>query len=115
MKRPGKSPSQRSREHLEAAGYHVELVEQNRAVGTKRWKVDLWGFIDFLCIRKDEVLAVQVTSASNVSSRVRKIEASPLLPRVREAGIRIVVHGWKAAAPSKAGAAEWTLREIDLS
>jgi hypothetical protein len=58
-----------------------------------------------LCVRRGEVLAVQVTSRSNVSSRVKKITDSPLLPLVREAGIRVLVHGWDADK----------LKEIDLS
>jgi hypothetical protein len=51
------------------------------------------------------VLAVQVTSRSNVSARVRKITDSPLLPLVREAGIRVLVQGWDGPQ----------LREVDLS
>jgi len=108
----GPSTLQRSREALEAAGYHVEVVEQNRRVGNKAWKVDLWGWADLLAIRRGEVLAVQTTSAANVPSRVRKITESPLLARVREAGIRILVHGWRK--PSKRSPT-WTLREVDLS
>lgn len=111
-----KSPTQLSREHLEADGYHVEVVEQNIRTGKCVFKRDLWGWGDLLAIRRGEVLAVQTTSDANLSARVRKIEDSPLLPRVREAGIRIVVHGWKAM-PAKVGAkaGEWRLREVDLS
>jgi hypothetical protein len=59
-----------------------------------------------LCIRRGEVLGVQVTSASNVPARVRKITDSPLLPLVRESGVRIVVHGWHP---------DGRLRLVDLS
>jgi hypothetical protein len=104
------TPTQRSTRHLQAEGYHVELVEQTKRVGApgamKVWKVDLWNFIDLLCIKRGEVLAVQVTSASNVPARVRKITDSPLLPLVREAGVRIVVHGWHP---------DGRLRLVDLS
>jgi aryl-alcohol dehydrogenase-like predicted oxidoreductase len=97
---------------LADAGYHAEVVEQTKRVGTgaagamKVWKVDLWNFTDVLAIKRGEVLAVQVTSWTNVASRVRKITDSPLLPLVREAGIRIVVHGWHA---------DGRLRQVDLS
>ena len=91
--------------HLREEGYHVEVVEQNKRAGIKVWKSDLWGWADLLCLRRGEVLAVQVTSHSNVAARVRKISDSPLLPVVREAGIRIVVHGWNGPK----------LREVDLS
>jgi len=104
------TPTQRSTRHLQAEGYHVELVEQTKRVGQqgalKVWKTDLFGFLDLLCIKRGEVLGVQVTSASNVPARVRKITDSPLLPAVREAGIRIVVHGWHA---------DGRLRLVDLS
>lgn len=104
------TPTQRSTRHLQAEGYHVELVEQTKRVGQpgamKVWKTDLFGFLDLLCIRRGEVLGVQVTSASNVPARVRKITDSPLLPTVREAGIRVVVHGWHA---------DGRLRLVDLS
>ncbi len=104
------TPTSRSMAWLKEAGYHVELVEQTKRVGQpgamKVWKVDLWNFIDLLCIRRGEVLGVQVTSASNVPARVRKITDSPLLPLVREAGVRIVVHGWHP---------DGRLRLVDLS
>lgn len=104
------TPTQRSTRHLQAEGYHVELVEQTKRVGQQGalrvWKTDLFGFLDLLCIKRGEVLGVQVTSASNVPARVRKITDSPLLPAVREAGIRIVVHGWHA---------DGRLRLVDLS
>ena len=99
------SPTARSLAHLRDQGYHVEIVEQNKRAGIKCWKVDLWGFIDILAIRRGEVLGVQVTSRSNVAARVKKITDSPLLPLVREAGIRVLVHGWDADK----------LKEIDLS
>jgi len=104
------TPTQRSTRHLQEEGYHVELVEQTKRVGQpgamKVWKVDLWNFIDLLCIKRGEVLAVQVTSASNVPARVRKITDSPLLPLVRESGVRIHVHGWHP---------DGRLRLVDLS
>ena len=62
-----------------------------------------------LAIRRDETLAVQVT-ASGVSSRVKKIEASPHLGRVREAGWKIFVHGWRKNAAGK-----YVMRIVDLS
>jgi hypothetical protein len=104
------SPTKRSTDWLRTEGYHVELVEQTKRVGApgklKVWKVDLWNFVDLLAIRRGEVLGVQVTSMSNVASRVKKITESELLPRVREAGIRIEVHGWADTG---------RMRRVDLS
>lgn len=110
------STLQRSRELLEADGYHVEVVERNERTRHRVWKVDLFGFLDLLAIRRGEVLGVQTTTSSNMAARVTKITDSPLLPRVREAGIRVVVHGWSARVVKRGEAArEWVCRVEDLS
>ena len=103
-----KSPTQRSLEYLREQGYHPEVVEKYNSF-TKR-KNDLWGFADILAIKRDEVLAVQTTSGANVASRIKKIMASDLLPKVREAGVRIVVHGWTKKANGR-----YVLRVEDIS
>ena len=100
------TPTTRSLRHLLAEGWLPDVVERRVAGNVVH---DLFGFIDILAIRGDETLAVQVTTASNVSARVKKIADSPMLGSVREAGWAIHVHGWKC----KDG--EWTLREVDLS
>lgn len=86
------TPTQRSLAYLREQGYHCEVVEKWNSF-TKQRK-DLWGWCDILAIRRGEVLAVQVT-ASAVSDRIKKIMASDTLALVREAGIRIEVHGWR--------------------
>ena len=86
------TPTQRSLAYLREHGYHCEVVEKWNSF-TKQRK-DLWGWCDILAIRRGEVLAVQVT-ASAVSDRIKKIMASDTLAKVREAGIRIEVHGWR--------------------
>ena len=92
---------------LEAEGYLVERTEHWNAFTRRR--ADLWQFCDLLAIRRDEVLAVQVTSASNHASRRTKIADSDKVGRVREAGIRIEVHSWQ----KKNG--RWECRREDLS
>jgi hypothetical protein len=86
------SPTQRSLAYLREQGYHCEVVEKWNAF-TKQRK-DLWGWCDILAIRKGEVLAVQVT-ASAVADRIKKIQESSTVALVRDAGIRIEVHGWR--------------------
>jgi hypothetical protein len=56
-----------------------------------------------------DIVGVQTTSAANVAARVRKLTASAALPILRQAGVRILVHGW-----AKKGRL-WRLREVDLS
>jgi hypothetical protein len=105
-----------SREVLEAEGYHVEVVERNERTRHRTWKVDLWGFADILAIRRGEVLAVQTTTSSNMAARVRKIADSPLLPKVREANVRVIVHGWAARVVKRGERArKWVLRVEDVS
>ena len=87
-----RSPTQRSLEYLRELGYHCEIVEKWNSF-TKQRK-DLWGWCDILAIRKDEVLAVQVT-ASAVADRIKKIQDSTTVALVRDAGIRIECHGWR--------------------
>jgi len=88
------SPTQRSRQELESRGYHVEKVEYFNAY-SHRMK-DLWGFIDLLCLKKDEVLAVQVTGGmNNKPSHIKKMNENELLPLVKSAGIKIELHTWR--------------------
>ena len=86
------TPTQLTLRHLRADGYTAEVVE--RWNPHARVRNDLFGFVDVLAVRGPETLAVQTTSATNVSARIRKIADSPFVGAVREAGWRIVVHGW---------------------
>ena len=62
-----------------------------------------------MAIRRGEVLAVQVTS-SGVAARIRKIQESDTIKLVREAGIRVEVHGWTKRANGR-----YVLRVEDIS
>lgn len=101
------TPTQRSLAYLREKGYLVEIVEHWNP-WVKRRK-DLWGWCDLLCVKRDEVLAVQVTS-SGVAARVKKILASDTIARVREAGIKVHVHGWRKLADGK-----YHVRVVDIS
>lgn len=87
-----RSPTARSLDHLRDLGYVAAVVEQHV---TRTITRDLFGFVDIIAVKPGETLAVQTTSASNVSSRVRKIADAEHLGAVREAGWRIEVHGWR--------------------
>ena len=101
------TPTQRSLAYLREEGYTVAIVE--RWNPHARIRQDLFGFIDLLAIRKDETLAVQVTS-TGVSSRIKKIMESDFLPKVRDAGWRIIVHGWRKNSKGR-----YVLRVEDIS
>ncbi len=104
----GITPTQLTLRHLRALGYTAEVVETWNSF--TRTRHDLFGFIDVIAVKGSETLAVQTTSATNVSSRVRKIGDSPNIGFIREAGWGIVVHGWAKKSN------RWTLtREVDCS
>ena len=102
------TPTQRSLEALREAGYLPVVVERWNPFAKIRQ--DLWGWCDILAIRKNEVLAVQVTSGSNVAARIKKIEESETVAKVRDAGIRIEVHGWSKNAKNR-----YVCRIVDIS
>lgn len=106
----GMSPTQLTLRHLRADGRYtlVEVVEHWNPHA--RVRHDLFGFVDVVAVRRDETLGVQSTSATNVSSRVRKIAEHPNVGAVREAGWSLHVHGWAKRR------GRWVLaREVDVS
>jgi len=101
------SPTQRSLKYLRDEGYLVAIVEHWQPFA--RIRKDLWGWADLLAIKRGEVLAVQVTS-EGVANRVAKVTNSETIGRVREAGVRVEVHGWRKNAKGR-----YIQRIVDLS
>lgn len=101
------SPTQRSMEYLRAHGYLVAVVEKYNYHA--KVTQDLFGVIDILAIRKDETLAIQTTSGSNLASRRKKVLSHENLPLIQAAGWQIKLHGWRKNAKAK-----WVLREEAL-
>jgi hypothetical protein len=90
------TPSARSIAHMKSLGYQVANCDHYNYF-TKR-RHDLYGCIDLLCIGNGETVAVQVTSKSNMSSRIKKIEASEAFPEMLRSGWRVLVQGWFKAS-----------------
>jgi hypothetical protein len=88
------SPTSKSLELMRREGWLANVVEQN--IPHARLKRDLFGCIDIVGIRGGQTLGVQTTSASNIASRITKVNASPHFDALRDSGWRIVVHGWYA-------------------
>ena len=101
------TPTQRSLAALRKLGYLVEVVEKWNSF--TRTRKDLWGWADLLAIRRGEVLAVQVTS-EGVANRVKKVMDSETIGLVREAGVRVEVHGWRKNVKGR-----YVQRIVDLS
>jgi hypothetical protein len=105
-KSKGTSPTQRSLAHMRKLGYVCAVVEKyNHHVKRKQ---DLYGFIDVLCVKDEDIVGVQSTSGDNVASRVTKISEHENWPLICKA-IRVVVHGWR-----KNVAGRWVLREVEM-
>lgn len=102
------SPTVNSLKWLRDAGYRSQVVE--KWVPHANVRQDLYGIIDIIGIHHEtgEVLAVQATSYSNVSARVKKCLASENLELIRRAGWKLQVHGWR-----KKGA-RWTVRTVTV-
>lgn len=105
-KSKGKSPTQRSLEHMRKLGYLCDIVE--RRIPFQFVTKDLFGFIDVLCVKGEDIVGVQATSGSNLAARVTKIIEHDNWPIVCRA-IRVTVHGWRLNAKGR-----WTLREVEL-
>lgn len=101
------SPTQRTLARLRDSGYIAEVVERwNQFSKTRK---DLFGIIDVLAIGNGETVAVQTTTASNIGARLKKIEDSPCLAYMRDAGWKIEIHGWRK---TKGG---WSCKVVDVS
>lgn len=82
---------------------------------TERWnpfakiRQDLYNFVDVLCIKDGETVAVQTTSYSNISARVKKIQELETFPIVKSAGWKIIIQGWHKDKSNR-----WVVREVEL-
>ena len=103
------SPTQLTLRKLKTDGWTtVAIVEHWNPFA--RVRQDLFGFIDILAINDDgEVLAVQTTSYTNISARVKKIAENEHIGRVRKANWRIEVHGWRKIKN------RWEVKVVDVS
>ena len=81
---------------------------------TERWnpfakiRQDLYHFVDILCIKDGETVAIQTTSYGNISARKKKIEALETYPVVKAAGWKVIIHGWAKKNN------RWVVKEVEL-
>lgn len=83
-----------TREYMKKNGYVIDKAESYNAYS--RRKKDLFGFIDYVAIHpeKKELLAIQTTSKSNLSTRVKKAEGLDAYWHWLATGNKVVFHGW---------------------
>jgi hypothetical protein len=86
------TPQSRAIKALRAEGWIVDVVERRI---TKFLTRDLFGGFDLFAVDGDGNTAlIQVTSRSNVASRVSKIAGLPAVPWLRKAQIGLYVWGY---------------------
>jgi hypothetical protein len=95
-----------TREYLQAGGYIVDKAESYNAFSKR--KKDLFKFIDFVAIHphKKELLAIQTTSKSNLTTRIKKAEGLDAYWHWLRTGNPVTFHGWYKEAGM------WRLKEV---
>ncbi len=106
------SPCQRSLKKLRAEGWFCAITERWNPFAKIRQ--DLFGFIDVLCIRGNEILAVQTTSGPNVSARLEKIYSLPQAGYWLNTGAKLQVHGWRKIG-ERSERKLWEVRIVDVT
>lgn len=105
------SPTQLTLKNLRDRGYKtVQVVEVWNPHAFKRQ--DLFGIIDVLAVGHGETVAVQCTTKGHLKDRIRKIADSDAIGDIREAGWKVLGHGWHQP---KGPRTRWQLVEEDLS
>ena len=105
-----KSPTQLTLDKMRKAGCDlVQVVEKWNPHA--RIRQDLFGIVDVLAIVGGETVAIQSTSWGNVSSRIRKMSESESIGPLRNAGWRMIVHGWRKNQKTN----RYECKEIDIS
>jgi hypothetical protein len=118
-KRSSISPTKRTLAWLSERGVMATITERWNPFA--RVRQDLFGFADLVALWTDNwpsgIMAIQVTSGSNVSARIDKIRESPAARAWLVAGGSIEVHGWRQLATyrkdgTRAARDRWELRRI---
>jgi|688.fasta_scaffold423011_2 hypothetical protein len=103
------SPTQLSLAQLRADGWFCWITEHWNSYA--RIRQDLWGFVDIIALKPNQILGVQTTTASNMAARCRKIADHENVGKVRESGVMLHVHGWHMDAKTK----KWSCKVKDIS
>lgn len=87
------TPTARTLKYLRSLGYVAGVVE--RYCSFTRRRHDLFGFIDIIAVRGDEVLGVQATTASNLNARIEKSKALAEFSTWVRGNRKAMFIGWK--------------------
>lgn len=112
----GKTPTQAAIKYLKGLGYAVGIVEHWNSWAKIRQ--DLFGFIDLIAVSPSGVvLYAQVTSASNMSARIKKIKSitngvPQALANLNGPTTRLLVMGYKKRNKAKNKPAEILITDM---
>ena len=101
------SPTQRSLKYLRDQGYSVWIVEHWNSFA--RIRQDLFGCIDLLAIGNGDSLAIQTTTASNMSARKHKILENQYYPEMVQSNWKVHLHGWVKVGN------RWEVKVVELN
>ena len=96
--------TQLSMREMRKRGYLVGKTEYWNSFTHHR--VDLWGILDFLCLRSGEIVGLQTTSYTNIAGHRQKILQSITVIPILQSGMRLLLQGWK-----KGKTGRWELKE----
>jgi hypothetical protein len=88
------TPTARTLKYLREKGYTADVVERWIGGGQMRIRKDLFGLGDVLAFAYNTLL-IQCTSGSNITSRMRKAEANPILKRWLAERRQFFAIGWR--------------------
>ena len=111
------SPTERTLKLLRSCGYEAEVVEKWVQFGRGKGGVrkDFLGGIDILAINEKVTLAVQCTSGSNLSERVKKLIALPKMKRwLAGPNRKLEVWGWRRCSPRGKKRPMFKLRRVRI-
>lgn len=103
------SPTARAKKELETQGYKVWVVEQTIRTPRMTFKRDLFNGFDLLGVKGRETKAVQVTTLSNLGSRIKKLAENEIVPFLREAGWTLEAWGYRKLRSG------WAAKVVDVS
>ena len=96
---------------LREQGWSAAITEHFNVFAKIR--VDLFNFVDILCLKKGKMLAVQTTTATHLEERKKKILANPNYSLLKSAGCGIELHGWSLRG-KRGKKKTWQYRIVEL-
>ena len=91
----------------------AQVVERYNQFARRR--IDLFGFIDIVCLSDVSIIGVQTTSGDHVSHRLEKIreECKDKALAWLRAGGKIHIHGWRKVGP-RGKRKVWAVRVVGV-